>query len=195
MRTAEIQRRTAETDIAVRVNLDGTGAAELSTGIGFFDHMLHQIARHGMIDLVVDARGDLEVDGHHTVEDVGIALGDAFKAALGDKAGITRYGFAYVPLDESLSRVVLDLSGRAALVFEASFTAPMAGGFDTQLVREFFQAFANHAGVTLHVDNLRGVNAHHQIESIFKAFGRALRAAVTVDERAGGRMPSTKGVL
>ncbi len=195
MRTAEIQRRTAETDIAVRVNLDGTGAAELSTGIGFFDHMLHQIARHGMIDLVVDARGDLEVDGHHTVEDVGIALGDAFKAALGDKAGITRYGFAYVPLDESLSRVVLDLSGRAALVFEASFTAPMVGGFDTQLVREFFQAFANHAGVTLHVDNLRGVNAHHQIESIFKAFGRALRAAVTVDERAGGRMPSTKGVL
>lgn len=195
MRTAEIQRRTAETDIAVRVNLDGTGAAELSTGIGFFDHMLHQIARHGMIDLVVDARGDLEVDGHHTVEDVGIALGDAFKAALGDKAGITRYGFAYVPLDESLSRVVLDLSGRAALVFEASFTAPMVGGFDTQLVREFFQAFANHAGVTLHVDNLRGVNAHHQIESIFKAFGRALRTAVTVDERAGGRMPSTKGVL
>ena len=195
MRTAEIQRRTAETDIAVRVNLDGTGAAELSTGIGFFDHMLHQIARHGMIDLIVDARGDLEVDGHHTVEDVGIALGDAFKAALGDKAGITRYGFAYVPLDESLSRVVLDLSGRAALVFEASFTAPMVGGFDTQLVREFFQAFANHAGVTLHVDNLRGVNAHHQIESIFKAFGRALRAAVTVDERAGGRMPSTKGVL
>ena len=195
MRTAEIQRRTAETDIAVRVNLDGTGAAELSTGIGFFDHMLHQIARHGMIDLVVDARGDLEVDGHHTVEDVGIALGDAFKAALGDKAGITRYGFAYVPLDESLSRVVLDLSGRAALVFEASFTAPMVGGFDTQLVREFFQAFANHAGVTLHVDNLRGVNAHHQIESIFKAFGRALRAAVTMDERAGGRMPSTKGVL
>jgi len=195
MRTAEIQRRTAETDIAVRVNLDGTGAAELSTGIGFFDHMLHQIARHGMIDLVVDARGDLEVDGHHTVEDVGIALGDAFKAALGDKAGITRYGFAYVPLDESLSRVVLDLSGRAALVFEASFTAPMVGGFDTQLVREFFQAFANHAGVTLHVDNLRGVNTHHQIESIFKAFGRALRTAVTVDERAGGRMPSTKGVL
>ncbi len=195
MRTAEIQRRTAETDIAVRVSLDGTGAAELSTGIGFFDHMLHQIARHGMIDLVVDAKGDLEVDGHHTVEDVGIALGDAFKAALGDKAGITRYGFAYVPLDESLSRVVLDLSGRAALVFEANFTAPMVGGFDTQLVREFFQAFANHAGVTLHVDNLRGVNAHHQIESIFKAFGRALRAAVAVDERAGGRLPSTKGVL
>lgn len=195
MRTAEIQRRTAETDIAVRVNLDGTGAAELSTGIGFFDHMLHQIARHGMIDLVVDAKGDLEVDGHHTVEDVGIALGDAVKAALGDKAGITRYGFAYVPLDESLSRVVLDLSGRAALVFEADITAPMVGAFDTQLVREFFQAFANHAGVTLHVDNLRGVNAHHQIESIFKAFGRALRAAVTVDERAGGRMPSTKGVL
>ncbi len=195
MRTAEIQRRTAETDIAVRVNLDGTGAAELSTGIGFFDHMLHQIARHGMIDLVVDAKGDLEVDGHHTVEDVGIALGDAVKAALGDKAGITRYGFSYVPLDESLSRVVLDLSGRAALVFEADITAPMVGDFDTQLVREFFQAFANHAGVTLHVDNLRGVNAHHQIESIFKAFGRALRAAVTVDERADGRMPSTKGVL
>ena len=195
MRTAEIKRRTAETDVTVRVNLDGTGSADLSTGIGFFDHMLHQIARHGLIDLVVDACGDLEVDGHHTVEDVGIALGDALKAALGDKAGITRYGFAYVPLDESLSRVVLDLSGRASLVFEASFTAPRVGAMDSQLVREFFQAFVNHAGVTMHVDNLRGLNAHHQIESIFKAFGRALRMAVTVDERAGGRLPSTKGVL
>ena len=195
MRTAEIQRRTAETDIAVRVNLDGRGDAELSTGIGFFDHMLHQIARHGMVDLMVDAKGDLEVDGHHTVEDVGIALGDAVKAALGDKAGITRYGYAYVPLDESLSRVVLDISGRAALLFAANFTAPAVGEMDTQLVREFFQAFVNHAGVTLHVDNLRGENCHHQIESIFKAFGRALRMAVAPDERAAGRMPSTKGVL
>ena len=195
MRTAEIQRRTAETDIAVRVNLDGRGDAELSTGIGFFDHMLHQIARHGMVDLMVDAKGDLEVDGHHTVEDVGIALGDAVKAALGDKAGITRYGYAYVPLDESLSRVVLDISGRAALFFAANFTAPAVGEMDTQLVREFFQAFVNHAGVTLHVDNLRGENCHHQIESIFKAFGRALRMAVAPDERAAGRMPSTKGVL
>lgn len=195
MRTAEIQRRTAETDIAVRVNLDGRGDAELSTGIGFFDHMLHQIARHGMVDLMVDAKGDLEVDGHHTVEDVGIALGDAVKAALGDKAGITRYGFAYVPLDESLSRVVLDISGRASLVFAANFTAPAVGEMDTQLVREFFQAFVNHAGVTLHVDNIRGENCHHQIESIFKAFGRALRMAAAPDERAAGRMPSTKGVL
>lgn len=195
MRTAQISRKTAETDITVNVVLDGTGEARLDTGIGFFDHMLHQIARHGLVDLVVLAQGDLNVDGHHTVEDVGIALGEAVKKALGDKAGIARYGYAYVPLDESLSRVVLDLSGRASLVFEADFTAPMVGGLDTQLVREFFQAFVNHAGATLHVDNLRGINAHHQIESIFKAFGRALRMAVTLDERLGGRMPSTKGTL
>ena len=195
MRTAQISRKTAETDITVNVVLDGTGEARLDTGIGFFDHMLHQIARHGLVDLVVLAQGDLNVDGHHTVEDVGIALGEAVKKALGDKAGIARYGYAYVPLDESLSRVVLDLSGRALLVFEADFTAPMVGGLDTQLVREFFQAFVNHAGATLHVDNLRGINAHHQIESIFKAFGRALRMAVTWDERLGGRMPSTKGTL
>ncbi|MCI5850119.1 MAG: imidazoleglycerol-phosphate dehydratase HisB [Sutterellaceae bacterium] len=194
-RIAEITRRTQETEVEIRLNLDGTGKSEIATGIGFFDHMLEQIARHGLVDLVVKAKGDLDVDGHHTVEDVGITLGNALLRALGDKKGIRRYGFAYVPLDEALSRVVLDLSGRPGLVFEASFTAPMVGGLDTQLVREFFQGFANHGEVTLHIDNLRGVNAHHQAETIFKAFGRALRMAVEPDPRMTGVIPSTKGVL
>ncbi len=195
MRSALIKRTTGETDISVEVNLDGTGLKDISTGIGFFDHMLDQIARHGLIDLKVCARGDLQVDGHHTVEDVGIALGEAIKQALGDKAGIVRYGESHVPLDEALSRVVLDLSGRPGLVFDCSFTAPMIGELDSQLVREFFQALANHAAMTLHVDNIRGENTHHQAETIFKAFGRALRMAVEVDPRQAGRIPSTKGAL
>lgn len=195
MRCAQVNRKTRETDVTVSVDLDGTGISEISTGIGFFDHMLDQIARHGMIDLKVRAEGDLHVDGHHTVEDVGIALGEALRAALGDKMGIMRYGHSYVPLDEALSRVVLDLSGRPGLVFECDFTAPMIGGLDSQLVREFFQALVNHAAVTLHVDNIRGVNAHHQAETIFKAFGRALRSAVETDPRAMGVIPSTKGAL
>lgn len=194
-RRAEVARKTAETDIWVAIDLDGTGKSEISTGIGFFDHMLEQIARHGLVDLKIQAKGDLEVDGHHTVEDVSIALGDALLRALGDKKGIRRYGHAYVPLDEALSRVVLDLSGRPGLVFCADFTAPMCGALDTQLVREFFQGFANHGGVTLHIDNLRGINAHHQAETIFKAFGRALRMAVEPDPRMAGVVPSTKGVL
>ena len=195
MRKAQISRVTGETDITVGINLDGTGEKEIDTGIGFFDHMLDQIARHGMIDLAIKAKGDLEVDGHHTVEDVGIALGDAIAKALGDKKGVTRYGMSYVPLDEALSRVVLDLSGRPGLVFECCFTAPMIGALDSQLVREFFQGLVNHAGMTLHIDNIRGENAHHQAETIFKAFGRALRMAVEPDPRAAGLIPSTKGVL
>ncbi|MDR3897915.1 MAG: imidazoleglycerol-phosphate dehydratase HisB [Duodenibacillus sp.] len=195
MRKAQISRVTGETDITVGINLDGTGEKEIDTGIGFFDHMLDQIARHGMIDLSIKAKGDLEVDGHHTVEDVGIALGDAIAKALGDKKGVTRYGMSYVPLDEALSRVVLDLSGRPGLVFECCFTAPMIGALDSQLVREFFQGLVNHAGMTLHIDNIRGENAHHQAETIFKAFGRALRMAVEPDPRAAGLIPSTKGVL
>lgn len=195
MRKAQISRVTGETDITVGINLDGTGEKEIDTGIGFFDHMLDQIARHGMIDLSIKAKGDLEVDGHHTVEDVGIALGDAIAKALGDKKGVTRYGMSYVPLDEALSRVVLDLSGRPGLVFECCFTAPMIGVLDSQLVREFFQGLVNHAGMTLHIDNIRGENAHHQAETIFKAFGRALRMAVEPDPRAAGLIPSTKGVL
>lgn len=195
MRKAQISRVTGETDITVGINLDGTGEKEIDTGIGFFDHMLDQIARHGMIDLSIKAKGDLEVDGHHTVEDVGIALGDAIAKALGDKKGVTRYGMSYVPLDEALSRVVLDLSGRPGLVFECCFTAPMVGALDSQLVREFFQGLVNHAGMTLHIDNIRGENAHHQAETIFKAFGRALRMAVEPDPRAAGLIPSTKGVL
>lgn len=194
-RAGELTRKTRETEVCVRLDLDGTGKSDIQTGIGFFDHMLEQVARHGLVDLKVHAKGDLYVDGHHTVEDVGIALGDALASALGDKKGVRRYGFAYVPLDESLSRVVLDLSGRPGLVFEAAFTAPSIGGLDTQLVREFFQGFANHAMVTLHVDNLRGENAHHQAESIFKAFGRALRMAVEPDPRMEGVIPSTKGLL
>ncbi len=194
-RTAEIIRNTKETQIRVRVNLDGTGQAKLATGIGFFDHMLEQIARHGLIDLEIDAKGDLHIDGHHTVEDVGITLGQAVAKAWGDKAGLRRYGHAYVPLDEALSRVVIDLSGRPGLTMEVPFQAGMIGGFDTQLAYEFFQGFVNHALVTLHIDNLRGDNAHHQCETVFKAFARALRMAVEVDARMEGQVPSTKGSL
>jgi len=194
-RTAEVSRNTAETRITVRLNLDGTGQASLHTGIGFFDHMLEQIARHGLIDLEVHADGDLHIDGHHTVEDVGITIGQAFARAVGDKKGIRRYGHAYVPLDEALSRVVIDLSGRPGLVMNIPFTSGMIGAFDTQLTHEFFQGFVNHAGATLHIDNLRGVNAHHQCETVFKAFARALRAAVERDPRSAGTIPSTKGSL
>ena len=194
-RTAEVSRDTAETKIHVRLDLDGSGRSRLATGIGFFDHMLDQIARHGLIDLEIEAKGDLHIDGHHTVEDVGIALGQAVRQAVGDKAGITRYGHSYVPLDEALSRVVVDFSGRPGLVLDARFSSGMIGGLDTQLVHEFFQGFVNHAHVTLHIDNLKGVNAHHQVETIFKAFGRALRMALTPDPRAAGQIPSTKGVL
>ncbi|MDY0108087.1 MAG: imidazoleglycerol-phosphate dehydratase HisB [Giesbergeria sp.] len=194
-RTAEVSRNTAETRITVRLNLDGTGQSSLHTGIGFFDHMLEQIARHGLIDLEVHADGDLHIDGHHTVEDVGITIGQAFARAVGDKKGIRRYGHAYVPLDEALSRVVIDLSGRPGLVLNIPFTSGMIGAFDTQLTHEFFQGFVNHAGATLHIDNLRGVNAHHQCETVFKAFARALRAAVERDPRSAGTVPSTKGSL
>ena len=194
-RVADVQRNTKETQIRVRVDLDGTGASKLATGIGFFDHMLDQVARHGLVDLEIDAKGDLHIDGHHTVEDVGIALGQAVAKALGDKAGIRRYGHAYVPLDEALSRVVIDFSGRPGLHMGVQFKAGMIGGFDTQLTYEFFQGFANHAQVTLHIDNLKGDNAHHQCETIFKAFARALRFALEVDPRAGGAIPSTKGTL
>ncbi len=195
MRQAEISRDTLETQIRVKIDLDGTGKSQLATGIGFFDHMLDQIARHGCFDLEIEATGDLHIDGHHTVEDVGITLGQAFARALGDKKGLTRYGHAYVPLDEALSRVVVDLSGRPGLVFEVPFSAGMIGALDTQLVYEFFQGFVNHAGVTLHIDNLKGFNAHHQCETIFKAFARALRAALELDPRAAGVIPSTKGSL
>jgi imidazoleglycerol-phosphate dehydratase len=194
-RRASIRRDTKETRIAVSVDLDGKGTSRISTGIGFFDHMLDQIARHGTIDLEIEAQGDLHIDGHHTVEDVGIALGMAVAEAVGDKRGLTRYGHAYVPLDEALSRVVIDFSGRPSLTMHVPFKAGMIGGFDAQLAHEFFQGFANHALVTLHVDNLRGENAHHQCETVFKAFARALRAAVTVDPRLGGVVPSTKGML
>ncbi|MBK9220103.1 MAG: hypothetical protein RJA63_859 [Pseudomonadota bacterium] len=195
MRQAEVNRNTLETQISVRINLDGTGISRLATGVPFLDHMLDQIARHGLIDLEVQAQGDLHIDAHHTVEDVGITLGQAVAKALGDKKGLRRYGHAYVPLDEALSRVVIDLSGRPGLCFKLDFTRARIGEFDVDLVREFFQGFVNHALATVHVDNLRGVNAHHQCETVFKAFGRALRAAVEVDERAGGAMPSTKGTL
>jgi len=194
-RTADVQRDTKETRIRVRVDLDGTGAARLATGIGFFDHMLDQIARHGLIDLDIEAQGDLHIDGHHTVEDVGITLGQAVAKAVGDKAGLTRYGHAYVPLDEALSRVVIDFSGRPGLHMRVPFKAGMVGGFDTQLAYEFFQGFANHAGVTLHIDNLFGDNAHHQCETVFKAFARALRMALAIDARSAGTVPSTKGSL
>jgi imidazoleglycerol-phosphate dehydratase len=194
-RVAEITRNTAETQITVRVDLDGTGRAELSTGIGFFDHMLDQIARHGLIDLSIRAQGDLHIDGHHTVEDVGITLGQAVAKAIGDKKGIRRYGHAYVPLDEALSRVVIDFSGRPGLILNVPFKSGMIGTFDTQLVHEFFQGFVNHAFVTLHIDNLRGENAHHQCETVFKAFARALRAAAEFDGRALNQIPSTKGSL
>jgi imidazoleglycerol-phosphate dehydratase len=194
-RVADVQRNTAETQITVRVNLDGTGTANLSTGIGFFDHMLDQIARHGLIDLDIQAKGDLHIDGHHTVEDVGITLGQAFAKAVGDKKGIRRYGHAYVPLDEALSRVVIDFSGRPGLHMRVPFKRGMVGGFDTQLAFEFFQGFVNHAGVTLHIDNLHGENAHHQAETVFKAFARALRMALERDPRMGDVIPSTKGSL
>jgi imidazoleglycerol-phosphate dehydratase len=194
-RTAEITRNTNETQIRVALNLDGTGRQKLNTGVPFLDHMLDQIARHGMIDLEVEAVGDLHIDAHHTVEDTGITLGMAIAKAVGDKKGMTRYGHAYVPLDEALSRVVIDLSGRPGLEFNIDFTRARIGDFDVDLVHEFFRGFVNHAGVTLHIDNLRGVNAHHQCETVFKAFGRALRMATTLDERAAGIIPSTKGSL
>ncbi|WP_024851972.1 imidazoleglycerol-phosphate dehydratase HisB [Hydrogenovibrio kuenenii] len=195
MRHALIERDTLETQIKVSVNLDGTGKAELKTGVPFLEHMLDQIARHGLIDLDIEANGDTHIDDHHTVEDIGISLGMALKEAVGDKKGIQRYGHAYVPLDEALSRVVIDLSGRPGFVFNADFTKGSIGNFDTELVYEFFQGFVNHAQVTLHIDCLRGHNAHHQAETIFKAFGRALRMALTHDERMAGVLPSTKGAL
>jgi imidazoleglycerol-phosphate dehydratase len=194
-RIAEVRRDTKETQVRVRINLDGTGQAKLATGIGFFDHMLDQIARHGLVDLEVECTGDLHIDGHHTVEDVGITLGMAVAKAVGDKKGLVRYGHSYVPLDEALSRVVVDFSGRPGLHMDVNFTRAMIGALDTQLVFEFFQGFVNYALVSLHVDNLKGVNAHHQCETIFKAFGRALRMAWTVDERAADVIPSTKGCL
>ncbi len=194
-RRAEVVRKTAETRITARVNLDGSGMAKLSTGIGFFDHMLDQIARHGLIDLEIEAQGDLHIDGHHTVEDVGITFGQAVLQAVGDKKGIRRYGHAYVPLDEALSRVVIDFSGRPGLVMNVPFKSGMIGTFDSQLAHEFFQGFCNHAFVTLHIDNLRGENAHHQCETVFKAFARALRMALELDPRSVGTIPSTKGSL
>ena len=195
MRQAEIVRNTLETQISVRLDLDGSGQGRFATGVPFLDHMLDQIARHGLIDLDVQAKGDLHIDAHHTVEDIGIALGQALAKAWGDKKGLTRYGHAYVPLDEALSRVVIDLSGRPGLTFNVEFTRALVGQFDVDLVCEFFQGMVNHAGMTLHIDNLRGHNAHHQAETVFKAFGRALRMAVTPDARMAGTMPSTKGAL
>jgi imidazoleglycerol-phosphate dehydratase len=195
MRSAQISRNTLETQISASINLDGTGKAELASGVSFLDHMLDQIARHGMMDIGVSAKGDLHIDAHHTVEDIGITLGQAFAKAIGDKKGIRRYGHSYVPLDEALSRVALDISGRPGLEFGVEFTRARIGDFDVDLIHEFFQGFVNHALVTLHIDNLRGDNAHHQAETIFKAFGRALRMAVEMDERMAGVMPSTKGSL
>ncbi len=194
-RTAEVVRDTSETQIRVAINLDGTGQQKLNTGVPFLDHMLDQIARHGLIDLDIEAKGDLHIDAHHTVEDVGITLGQAFARALGDKKGIRRYGHAYVPLDEALSRVVIDFSGRPGLEFHVPFKRSMIGSFDVDLTHEFFQGFVNHANMTLHIDNLRGENAHHQCETVFKAFGRALRMAAELDPRAAGIIPSTKGSL
>ena len=194
-RRATVQRDTKETKIRVSVDIDGSGTAKLATGIGFFDHMLEQIARHGLIDLEIEALGDLHIDGHHTVEDVGITLGQAVGQAVGDKRGLVRFGHAYVPLDEALSRVVIDFSGRPGLHMRVDFKSGMIGALDTQLVYEFFQGFSNHAGVTLHIDNLHGDNSHHQCETIFKAFARALRMALEIDPRAAGVIPSTKGSL
>jgi len=194
-RIAQVSRNTAETKITVKLNLDGTGQSRLATGIGFFDHMLDQIARHGLIDLDIVAEGDLHIDGHHTVEDVGITLGQAIARAVGDKKGLRRYGHAYVPLDEALSRVVVDFSGRPGLEMHVPFKSGMIGQFDTQLAYEFFQGLVNHAFITLHIDNLRGDNAHHQAETVFKAFARALRMALEIDPRAAGTIPSTKGSL
>jgi len=195
MRSAQVSRNTLETRITVRLDLDGTGVGKLSTGVPFLDHMLDQIARHGLVDLDIQAEGDLHIDAHHTVEDTGITLGQAFAQALGDKKGIRRYGHAYVPLDEALSRVVIDLSGRPGLEYHVDYTRARIGEFDVDLFLEFFRGFVNHAGVTLHIDNLRGINAHHQAETIFKAFGRALRMAVEADPRMGDVLPSTKGAL
>lgn len=195
MRKAEIERNTLETLIKVSINLDGSGTRNFSTGLPFLEHMLDQVARHGLVDLSVDARGDLEIDAHHTVEDIGITLGQALDAAIGDRKGIRRYGHAYVPLDEALSRVVIDFSGRPGLEYRVGFTRDRVGDFDVDLFHEFFQGFVNHAKVTLHVDNLRGDKAHHQIETVFKAFGRALRMAIEPDPRLAGEVPSTKGSL
>lgn len=195
MRQVEVTRNTSETQVTITLNLDGSGLAKLNSGVPFLDHMLDQIARHGMFDLIIEANGDTHIDDHHTVEDIGITLGQALAKAVGDKAGLSRYGHSYVPLDETLSRVVIDLSGRPELEFHVPFTRARIGTFDVDLSIEFFRGFANHAGVTLHIDNLRGVNAHHQMETIFKAFGRALRMAVAIDPRALGIVPSTKGSL
>ncbi|PKO69272.1 MAG: imidazoleglycerol-phosphate dehydratase HisB [Betaproteobacteria bacterium HGW-Betaproteobacteria-14] len=195
MRQAEISRKTLETEIAVRLNLDGSGQAKLATGVPFLEHMLDQVARHGMVDLEVAAKGDLHIDAHHTVEDVGITIGQALAKAIGDKKGIRRYGHAYVPLDEALTRVVVDFSGRPGLFFNVDFSRAMIGEFDVDLTQEFFQGLVNHAQITLHIDNLRGENAHHQCETVFKAFGRALRMAAEADPRAAGSVPSTKGAL
>ena len=195
MRKAQVTRNTLETQIKVELDLDGVGRSKLSTGIGFFDHMLDQVARHGLIDLSVEAKGDLHIDAHHTVEDVGITFGQAFSKAIGDKKGVRRYGHAYVPLDEALSRAVVDLSGRPGLEYRVEYVRGMIGEFDVDLIHEFFQGFVNHALLTLHIDNLRGDNAHHQAETVFKAFGRALRMAATVDSRAAGAIASTKGSL
>ncbi len=195
MRNVDVTRNTSETQIQIVLNLDGTGKAQLNSGVPFLDHMLDQIARHGMIDLAVTAKGDTHIDDHHTVEDVGITLGQAIAKAVGDKKGITRYGHSYVPLDETLSRVVIDFSGRPGLEFHVPFTRARVGDFDVDLTIEFFRGFVNHAGVTLHIDNIRGINAHHQIETVFKAFGRALRMALELDPRASGMVPSTKGSL
>ncbi len=195
MRTAHVTRNTLETQISVSLDLDGTGVSQLDTGVPFLDHMLDQIARHGLIDLDIQCKGDLHIDAHHTVEDTGITLGQAFAQALGDKKGIRRYGHAYVPLDEALSRVVIDLSGRPGIEYHVDYTRARIGDFDVDLFLEFFRGFINHAGVTLHIDNLRGINAHHQAETIFKAFGRALRMAVEFDARMGDTLPSTKGAL
>jgi len=194
-RTAEVTRNTKETQIRVKLNLDGKGVSKLSTGLPFLEHMLDQVARHGMLDLEIEAKGDLHIDAHHTVEDIGITLGQAFLKAIGDKAGIRRYGHAYVPLDEALTRVVIDFSGRPGLAYHVKFTRALIGEFDVDLMHEFFQGFVNHAQVTLHIDNLRGDNAHHQCETIFKAFARALRMAAEADARAAGAIPSTKGSL
>lgn len=194
-RVAELERRTLETQVRVKLDLDGNGQSRFATGVPFLEHMLDQIARHGLIDLDVQAQGDLQIDAHHTVEDVGITLGQALSAALGEKSGIRRYGHAYVPLDEALSRVVIDLSGRPMLTYQVPYTRALIGGFDVDLLREFFQGLVNHAGITLQIDNLRGINAHHQAETVFKAFGRALRMAVEPDPRMGGLTPSTKGSL
>lgn len=195
MRTAEVTRNTLETQITIRINLDGTGVGNLNTGVPFLDHMLDQIVRHGLIDLDIQAKGDLHIDAHHTVEDVGITLGQAFAKAIGDKKGIRRYSHAYVPLDEALSRVVIDISGRPGIEYHVEYTRALISNFDVDLFLEFFRGFVNHAAVTLHIDNIRGTNAHHQAETIFKAFGRALRQAVELDPRMVGVMPSTKGAL